>query len=223
MHFVEDQIGGGVGAGTSLSYIVPCSGSTTQNTIPTPAPSTSEGPRICSQLVANNNCTPLQERLRTLVDVTLAAGDQVTIPNGDHDFAGNSQNEVQASLNTLTAQLLLQQNNQNSNVVTINPFDSGYLTVILVCNESFACKDVDPNSLSFGPNGAFPVSTKLGDFNKDGIDDLFIKVRQPDTGITCSDTAATLSGNVTITVGSNTYPLPFHSTIGFAISSSGCP
>lgn len=214
----EDQIGGGVGSTVgNLSYVVPSSGSTTQNTIPNPAPAASESfPRKCIDLVPNNNCTDDRERLRTLVDVTLAPNDIVVIPNGAHDIAATTFGQVQATLNTLTAQLLVQ---QNTPVVTINPFDNGFLGLLLVCNPQFPCEDVVPTSLSFGPNGAAAVSTKLSDSDKDGDLDLFIKVRQPDTGIGCDDTAATLSGTILF----NGVPYPFHATAGFGINSSSCP
>ncbi len=222
----EDQIGGGVGSGTALSYVVPSSGSTTQNTIPTPSPQALEpstGVRRCIDLVANNNCVSNKERLRTVVNVTLtnkigfSKPEQATIPNGDHDIAANDLTEVQTTLMTLTAQLLLQ---QNTPVVTINPFDNGALTLILLGNTSFHIQDVNLTSLSFGPNGALPVSTKFADVNKDGNLDLLIKFRQPDTGIGCDDTVATLSGQIFF---QGFGFLPFHATVGFGINSSSCP
>ncbi len=154
--------------------------------------------------------------------MTLAAGDSVTIPNGAHDIAATTLGQVQATLATLTAQLLLQ---QNTPISLVNPFDNGYMGLVLLGNAFFDVTDVNVNSLFFGPGvqgsgGAIPVSTKVGDFNKDGIPDLFIKVRTQDTGIGCADTAATLSGQIFF---QGLGFLPFHSTVGFGINSSGCP
>ncbi|HEX7785389.1 MAG TPA: hypothetical protein VF653_04140, partial [Methylomirabilota bacterium] len=51
-----DGIGGAVGGGTTLSYVVPSIGSTTLNTIPIPAPSASESPRNCASF--GKGCGP---------------------------------------------------------------------------------------------------------------------------------------------------------------------
>jgi hypothetical protein len=80
----EDQIGGTATGGVTLSYTVPSTGSLTTNAVPIPSPSarepTSPDTRRCINLVSTNNCTSNLERLRTVVDVTIAAGDKVTIP-----------------------------------------------------------------------------------------------------------------------------------------------
>jgi hypothetical protein len=220
----EDQIGGTATGGVTLSYTVPSTGSLTTNAVPIPSPSarepTSPDTRRCINLVSTNNCTSNLERLRTVVDVTIAAGDKVTIPNGDHTIAAGSQADVDTILDSLSAQVLLQQNTPST---TINPFDNGYLTVYLICNEHFRCEYVDTRTLTFGPGEARPVSTSLKDvagYNdsiepivtdngdgtfdidfhpgevlaKDGIKDLVLKFRMQQTGITCESTGATLTG-----------------------------
>jgi hypothetical protein len=188
-----DQVGGaGNGPGTDLAYTVPSIGSTSLNTIPVPAPSASESPRNCASFGTAVICGT-GETLRTVLSVTLAQNDQVTIPGGDHTVAGDAGDGfVNAVLASLTVVARLHQNTPNSRV---NPFDNGFLTVELLCNADFRCEDVDQSTLRFGPGGAVPKSVKVKDVNGDGFADLQIKVRQPETGITCGDTEATVTGS----------------------------
>jgi hypothetical protein len=210
---VGPPIGPATGAGTTLSYgPIATTGSTTQNTIPLPSPSAKESPRNCSNLGAG--CAN-GETLRTELTVTLTQlNDKVTIPGGDHTVSGGCSKKenkncgepgsetlttgfVDAMLASLTAAAQLQQNTPNA---SINPNDSGFLTVNLLCNVDFRCENVDQASLLFGvqrpPGPAMPVSVKLADINHDGFKDLQIKVDNQQTGIECEDVMAVVTGLV---------------------------
>ena len=225
-----DGIGGAVGGGSTLSYTVPSIGSTTLNTIPIPAPSASESPRNC--LSFGKSCGP-GETLGTVLTVVLSqVNDLVTIPGGDHTAAGGCPRNPapgcdptvfpDAVLGALSAVATLQQNTPNP-VINVN--DQGQLAVNLICNvgespdaPAFKCDTVDQASLRFGPAGAQPKSVQLKDLNNDGVIDLKATFFNEDTGITCSDTMATLSGT-------NTFPgvglLEFDAPVGFG-TSPGC-
>jgi hypothetical protein len=223
-----DGIGGDITAGnalggTRLFYGVPSIGSTTLNTIPIPAPSASESPRNCASFF--KSCGP-GETLGTVLTIVLSqVNDLVTIPGGDHTAAGGCPKKPtpgcdptvfpNAILGALSAQATLQQNTPDP-VVNVN--DNGFLAVNLICNPAFPCQTVDPASLRFGPSGARPKSVQLKDINNDGIIDLKATFANQETGITCSDTMATLSGT-------NTFPgfglLEFDAPVGFG-TSPGC-
>jgi hypothetical protein len=53
---------------------------------------------------------------------------------------------------------------------------------------------VDIPTVEFGPDGAKVTRHKVKDKNKDGLGDLLLRFKIPETGIACGDTEATLSG-----------------------------
>jgi len=81
----------------------------------------------------------------------------------------------------------------------INPREKGGIWVAIV-SETNAGSPFDPSSqvdiptVEFGPDGANAVRHKVKDINKDGLGDLLLRFRVPDTGIACGDTEATLTG-----------------------------
>ena len=211
---------------------------------PCPDPVGKGCPRVCADLVTSGTCDGTKERLRTLITLTLGPSDTVTIPNGVHDYAGGDfatpdpKNPkkfifqegtggefLQATLDLLTAQLVML---QNTPVMTVNPFDQGHVTIILVGNDQFHPENVVTDGtfpLVFGRGAASPESTELKDVTgpngvKDGVLDLVMSFRTPEVEFACGDTTATLSGVYD-------YPdlgfLEFHSTIGFATVSNQCP
>ena len=233
----DPQPGGAVGTGTTLSYgPIATSGSTTQNTIPLPSPSAKESPRNCTSLGAG--CTN-GETLRTVLTVTLTAlNDLVTIPGGDHTVSGGCTKKddkncgqpgseklttayVDAILASLTAAAQLQQNTPNA---SINPNDSGFLTVNLLCNVDFRCENVDQGSLRFGhpPGGpAMPVDVRLVDLNHDGFKDLQIKVDNQQTGIVCEDVMAVVTGLVDFP-NLGFFGVEFDAPVGFSTGGPTC-
>jgi hypothetical protein len=208
---LTDQIGLGVGAGSPLSYTVPSAGSTSANTIPLPMLSARESNRRCADFAGSGGCDTAGERLRTVLSVTLTnQNDKATIPGGDHTIAGEEADGfVDAVLASLTAVARLHQKKSDAR---INPFDDGHLTVELLCNPSFPCKNVDRASLRFGPLKAIPKCVKLKDVNGDGDADLRIKVAQQHTGIESGHTDATLSGTI---VFPSFGPVDFDAIVGF--------
>jgi predicted outer membrane repeat protein len=53
---------------------------------------------------------------------------------------------------------------------------------------------VDIRTVEFGPDGAKAKRYKVKDINKDGLGDLLLRFKIPETGISCGDTDATLTG-----------------------------
>jgi hypothetical protein len=53
---------------------------------------------------------------------------------------------------------------------------------------------VDIPTVEFGPDSATANRYKVKDINKDGLGDLLLRFKVPDTGIACGDTEATLTG-----------------------------
>ena len=232
------QPGGAVGSGTPLNFgPIATSGSTSQNTIPLPSPNAKESPRNCTSLGAG--CAN-GETLTTVLQVTLTKqNDLVTIPGGDHTIGGGCSKKddkncgqpgseklttgyVDAIVGSLTAAAQLQQNTPNSG---INPNDSGFLTVTLLCNADFRCENVDQGSLRFGvqraPGPALPVSVKLSDINNDGFKDLQIKVDNQQTGIDCSDSMAVVSGLVDFPE-LGFFGVEFDAPVGFSTTGPTC-
>jgi hypothetical protein len=53
---------------------------------------------------------------------------------------------------------------------------------------------VDIPTVAFGPDGAKAIRSKVKDINGDGLGDLLLRFKIPETGIACTDTEATLTG-----------------------------
>ena len=51
------------------------------------------------------------------------------------------------------------------------------------------------STVAFGTDGASADRYKVKDINKDGLGDLLLRFKIPETGIECGDTDATLTGN----------------------------
>jgi hypothetical protein len=176
--------------GSGINFTIPAAGSVTQNTIPVPGLS-SIATGQCTSAVLSGVCLN-QEGLRTLLTVKLNnQRDLVTIPGGDHTVSGDDGDGfVNAVVNSLTVAARV----KGTPGLRVNPNDNGFLFVYLLCNVDFPCENVDQASLRFGPGNAKPKSVKLKDVDGDGFADLELKVRQPDTGITCNDTEASVTG-----------------------------
>jgi len=197
------------------SFSVPTAGSTTQNTVPIPGFSATATGACASCLAREDLGTTLSVVLNNQKDV-------VTIPGGDVTVAGDGGDGfVNAVIASHTVAARLQ---QNTPIARINPFDNGFLTVELLCNPDFPCGNVVLNDplfpLLFGPAGARPKSVKSKDVNGDGSVDLQLKFAQQDTGITCSDTEATVSGAINFT---NFPDFPFDAIVGFYTDPLLCP
>jgi hypothetical protein len=81
------------------------------------------------------------------------------------------------------------------NPPSINPRSAGIITVAIVTTSAFNATTVDPSTVRFGKTGteAAPVRSTL-DVNGKGTLDLTLKFNTRDTGITCGDTSASLTG-----------------------------
>lgn len=81
----------------------------------------------------------------------------------------------------------------NRDVNRINP-ERGRLAVAIVTDEAFDATQVDPASVRFGPEEAASVSVRRADIDRDGDTDLVLQFQTAETGISCGDTEATLTG-----------------------------
>lgn len=79
----------------------------------------------------------------------------------------------------------------------VNLRSSGQLPVAILGSATLDVTLVDPATVRFGPASApaaFDPSTDLRDADGDGVTDLVLRFRIPETGIACRDTTAVLTG-----------------------------
>jgi hypothetical protein len=77
----------------------------------------------------------------------------------------------------------------------VDPNSNGVLPVAVLATEGFDAGDVDVGTVAFGPGEAAPaVAVGREDVDGDGIDDLILQFRVRETGLSCGDEEATLTG-----------------------------
>ena len=76
----------------------------------------------------------------------------------------------------------------------INPRARGGIWVAALSSSEFDAREIDASTVRFGPNEAKVIQNRVRDVNRDGLDDLKLYFRIPQTGIACGDTEATLIG-----------------------------
>lgn len=79
---------------------------------------------------------------------------------------------------------------------SINPQSKGKIPVAILTTHSFDATAVDPMTVLFGATGieTGPVQSATEDVDGDGDIDLILHFVTPDTGITCGDASASLTG-----------------------------
>jgi len=124
-----------------------------------------------------------------------AGGDCITFAGADALVAG-----------TLTVEPLVEEVTidikPGSDPNAVNPSAGGYVAVAILTTSvssgdalDFDATQVDPESVAFGPSGvAIARPAKVKDVDRDGDADLILHFKISDTGITCGDTEATLTG-----------------------------
>ncbi|MHC4995120.1 MAG: hypothetical protein ACYTGQ_08725 [Planctomycetota bacterium] len=78
----------------------------------------------------------------------------------------------------------------------INPFAPGMIPVAILGSDTFDVLDVDPDTLAFGPDGAFFAHNNgphFDDVDGDGLEDLLVHFRTQETGILWGDPDACLT------------------------------
>lgn len=78
----------------------------------------------------------------------------------------------------------------------INPKSKGKIPVAILTTDSFDATTVDPTTVLFGATGneVAPVQWAMEDVDGDGETDLVLHFVTQDTGITCGDNSASLTG-----------------------------
>ena len=79
---------------------------------------------------------------------------------------------------------------------TINLKSGGFVPVAVLTEGDFDALQIDPDTAKFGPGHAVTARYRVKDVDSDGDDDLLLYYRVQQAGITCSDTEATLSGEL---------------------------
>lgn len=80
----------------------------------------------------------------------------------------------------------------------INPNSKGKISVAILTTDSIDATAVDPTTVLFGATGveAAPVHSALEDVNGDGHTDMILHFLTQDTGITCGNVYASLTGAI---------------------------
>ncbi len=83
-----------------------------------------------------------------------------------------------------------------SDLNVVNPNSKGVIPVAILTTDTFDATTVDPSTVQFGPGetGIRHRSVHFEDVDDDGDLDLLLHFRTQETGITCGDTNASLSG-----------------------------
>ena len=76
----------------------------------------------------------------------------------------------------------------------INRRSKGSIWVAVLSSSEFDPMEIEIPTVRFGPNGTEALRHRVKDVNKDGLSDLMLKFKIPQTGISCGDTEASLSG-----------------------------
>lgn len=78
----------------------------------------------------------------------------------------------------------------------VNVGSAGVVPGKVLTNETFDAAQIDIGTLRFGPAGAIPTAAggRITDLNGDGANDLLAHFRIRDTGITCRNLSAELTG-----------------------------
>jgi len=91
--------------------------------------------------------------------------------------------------------ILIEINPPSASPASVNPGKEGVIPVAILATSAFNALTVNVGSVRFGPNAASNTSPPtLQDVNRDGAVDLVLHFKANETGITCGDTTATLSG-----------------------------
>jgi hypothetical protein len=128
--------------------------------------------------------------------------DSLTIPNGN----GNNVNEIWVDfseetaatqiaigLNPVAATIDVKPGNDTN---AINPRLEGVIWVAIFSDgESLGdALQIDLSTVRFGTLGAAPDLHRVADLNRDGLSDLLLRFRMPESGLTCGTREAVLTG-----------------------------
>jgi hypothetical protein len=101
-----------------------------------------------------------------------------------------SESEINQLMATSVAIDMFPKNAKNP----INPHRGGYLRVAILTDDEFDALQVDPGTVTFGPNEIAATKSEVRDVDNDGDADVLLYFMARDTGISCNDTSATLFG-----------------------------
>lgn len=126
----------------------------------------------------------------------------LTIPNGNGnnvneiwvDFAEETAaTQIAIGLNPIAATIDVKPGNDGN---SINPRLEGVIWVAIFSDgESLGdALQIDLSTVRFGTLGAAPDLQRVADLNRDGLSDLLLRFRMPESGLKCGDTEAMLTG-----------------------------
>jgi hypothetical protein len=128
--------------------------------------------------------------------------DSLVIPNAN----GNNVNEIWVDfseetaataiaigLNPVAATIDIKPGNTRN---VVNPGLEGNIWVAVLSDAEIlaAALQVDPGSVRFGPDAAMPNRYRVTDANRDGLADILLRFRVPDSGLKCGDATVKLTG-----------------------------
>jgi hypothetical protein len=155
-----------------------------------------------SSLFENNVVTLwAQDNVLTILDTNICSDDvrgQQGLSDTDYwsaadnaIFCENVANWV-TSPSSVTATIDIITRKKPANVIHLKK--GKFLKVVIMGDATFDALQVDPHSVKFGANEASPIRYKGKDYNHDGYSDFVLVFKIWDTGITCGDTEAYLTG-----------------------------
>lgn len=140
---------------------------------------------------------PAQEFLTAEGTASLVVADFNDDGQPDLATANHETSSVTILLNDSAAETAVQIDiKPGGSANRVNPGSQGEIRVAVLTRDGFDAAAVDPATVRFGRTGteAAPVHFALNDVDGDGNTDLVLRFRIQQTGISCGDTSASLTG-----------------------------
>jgi hypothetical protein len=192
-----EPVHAGVGGGTSVwwGWTAPFDGDVTVDTFGSSfdtvlAVYTGNSVDTLQEIASNDDADSLQSR----IEFTSTAGTRYSIAVDGYAGATGGITLSWSGPEVQVVDIDIKPGNRRN---VINPRKKGSIWVAILSDSESPfdpSSQVDTATVEFGPEGAKAARYKVKDVNSDGLDDLLLRFRIPDTGIVCGDTEASLSG-----------------------------